>query len=385
MRVLALGVATRAIAESAANAGFAVTALDRFGDLDQHPHVRALSIRRDFRKPASVYAFAQTARDLEADAVAYVSSFENHPILVEGLARRRSLWGNSAETLVRVRNPIVLARTLLRHGHPSPAVCTAGVPGPRRSARPWLLKPMASGGGHGISRWRAVVRPPRGSYAQELIEGVPVSLEFVAAKGGCVLLGLSRQLIGEAAFGASGYRYCGSILLAANDPLTDPGLLRASHEIATTVSREFALTGLNGIDGIVRNGVPYAIEVNPRWCSSMELAERAYGLSLFGAHADACTDGRLPDFDVRRAQVSAQTIGKAIVFARRPVRVRDTTKWLGDASIRDVPHPGESIPAGAPVCTVFASGDDAASCQAALISRADDVYQSLTEWECDGH
>ena len=211
-----------------------------------------------------------------------------------------------------------------------------------------------------------------------------MSLAFATAKGRCVLLGFTRQLIGEAAFGANGYRYCGSILLAANDPLASRGLLSALHEIATTVSREFALVGLNGIDCIVQGGVPYAIEVNPRWCSSMELAERAYGLSLFGAHADACTNGRLPDFDLRRAHTGGKAFGKAIVFARRQVRVGDTTKWLGDTFVRDVPHPGEYVPAGAPVCTVFASADDAMSCHTALVSRANELYQTLSEWDGDG-
>jgi predicted ATP-grasp superfamily ATP-dependent carboligase len=65
------------------------------------------------------------------------------------------------------------------------------------------------------------------------------------------------------------------------------------------------------------------------------------------------------------------------------VRVGDTTRWLGDPSIRDVPHPGEEILAGAPVCTVFASADDASSCRAALIARANDVYQTLAGWRRD--
>ena len=47
-RVLIAGVSTRAAAESAAKAGFTVTALDAFGDLDQHPSVHSLSLRRDF-------------------------------------------------------------------------------------------------------------------------------------------------------------------------------------------------------------------------------------------------------------------------------------------------------------------------------------------------
>ncbi len=50
-RVLIAGVSTRAAAESAANAGFTVTALDAFGDLDQHPSVRSLSLPRDFAAP----------------------------------------------------------------------------------------------------------------------------------------------------------------------------------------------------------------------------------------------------------------------------------------------------------------------------------------------
>ena len=379
MRVLALGVATRAIAESAANAGFSVTALDRFGDLDQHAQVRGLSVRRDFGRTASAHAMAQTAHGLEGDVVAYTSNFENHPNLVEGLAMRRPVWGNSAGTLVRVRNPVLLARTLLREGHAAPAVRFGPLLAGRSVVRSWLLKPIASGGGHGISRWRTLSTPPRGCYAQEVVEGTPVSLMFAAARGRSVLLGMSLQLIGESAFGTGGYRFCGSILLAANDPLVahGTGLWQASSEIATTVSREFGLVGLNGIDCIARSGMPYVVEVNPRWCSSMELAERAYGLSLFGVHADACANGRLPAFDVRQARTGVKTIGKAILFAKRAVRAGDTRRWLGNPSIRDVPHPGEEIAAGAPVCTVFASADDASSCHAALVARADEVYRTL--------
>ena len=47
-RLLIAGVSTRAAAESAAEAGFEVTALDAFGDLDQHRRVRALALPRDF-------------------------------------------------------------------------------------------------------------------------------------------------------------------------------------------------------------------------------------------------------------------------------------------------------------------------------------------------
>ena len=47
-RVLLAGVSTRAAAESAARAGFAVTAIDAFGDLDQHASVTARALPGKF-------------------------------------------------------------------------------------------------------------------------------------------------------------------------------------------------------------------------------------------------------------------------------------------------------------------------------------------------
>lgn len=77
------------------------------------------------------------------------------------------------------------------------------------------------------------------------------------------------------------------------------------------------------------------------------------------------------------------TIGKAIVFARHDVVVGDTQAWLPSdtqAPIADVPHPGETISAGHPVCTVFAGGRDAETCHAALVQRAEQVYADLEMW-----
>src|SRR5262245_35190016 len=115
-RVLVAGVSTRAVAESAARAGFAVTAIDGYADRDQHPSVRALSLRRDFGAPVTPHAAACAARAIECDAVAYLSSFENHPEAVTMLANGRALWGNAPEVLRRVRDPIQVMHALRRRG-----------------------------------------------------------------------------------------------------------------------------------------------------------------------------------------------------------------------------------------------------------------------------
>jgi len=406
-----VGISTRAAAESAARAGFAVTAIDAFGDLDQHASVRSLSLPRDFGAPVSAQALADAARSIDCDAVAYLSNFENHPGAVSTLAAGRTLWGNGPAALRRVRDPVLLARTLRTRGCAVPQVVVLGhekvrLPARRSSAQDdrseggkpdttpvddgrWLLKPLASGGGHRVRPWRRGARLPRGCYGQELVDGTPGSVVFVAAGGRAVPLGVSRQLVGEHAFGAAGYRYCGSILAAAGDAqfACDGALVDAACALARTAAEAFGLVGVNGIDFVARNGVPYAIEVNPRWSASMELVERAYGLSVFVVHAAACVDGALPELDLMRVRRATGAAGKAVVFARRDVVVGDTRAWLtGDggsavSSIRDIPRPGERIPAGRPVCTVFAAGLDAAACDAALVRRAELVYAELAAWE----
>jgi predicted ATP-grasp superfamily ATP-dependent carboligase len=70
-------------------------------------------------------------------------------------------------------------------------------------------------------------------------------------------------------------------------------------------------------------------------------------------------------------------VGKAIVFARTELVLGDTRGWLTDPTVRDVPHAGERIHAGQPICTVFAGGADAQRCYEALAARAERLYLDL--------
>jgi predicted ATP-grasp superfamily ATP-dependent carboligase len=375
--ILAAGVSTRAVAESAARAGYEVTTLDAFADLDQPPRVRALSLPRDFGVRFSAAAAARAARNIDCDAVVYGSGFENHPRAVATLGTNRVLWGNPPDVLRRVRDPWLLADALRRRGLAAPVARAEGATSMEEGAR-WLVKPVRSGGGSRVREWRAGRALPRGCYLQERIEGTCGSAVFVAAKGRAVVLGVSRQLVGDAAFGASGYQYCGSILMAVGnrDDTLEPATASA---LVSAIAEEFGLVGVNGVDFVVDRRVPYTIEVNPRWSASMELVERAHGLSVFGVHAASCGEGALPAFDQVLA-ARAAAAGKAVVFARHDVLIGETGGWLEDNDVRDVPRPGERILAGRPVCTVFATGLDAEDCRARLVERADRVFEQLARW-----
>jgi predicted ATP-grasp superfamily ATP-dependent carboligase len=396
--VLVAGVSTRAAAESAARAGFAVTAIDAFGDLDQHPSVGGVALPHNFTPRRAALA----AQTVECDAVVYLSGFENHPKAITTLAEGRALWGNPPETVRRVRDPLFLAEALEARGFVVPRVYvgsgfsrTVADDKVRLKADPtyinkyvdkWLVKPLASGGGQRIRLWDPATSLPRGSYLQEFIDGPAGSVVFVAAGGRAVPIGVSRQLVGEPAFGAEGFQYCGNILTAApgvdaQELSLDEALVEAAGVLAQTVADEFGLVGVNGIDFIARGGDPCAIEVNPRWCASMELVERAYGLSVFEAHASACASGRLPAFDLVRARRGAGAAGKAIIYARRDITVGDTRTWLTKhESIRDVPRPGASISSGRPVCTILADARDTPTCHEALVESASRLYAQLEAW-----
>jgi len=370
--LLIAGVSTRALAASAARAGHRVTAIDAFGDIDLRA-VAEVFPSGDGAGRFSPAEAAAAARTVSASLVAYTSNFENHPDAVAALAVGRRLLGNPPAVLQRVRNPITLMRALRGRGFAVPET-RASPPDAGCLGRRWLMKPRRSGGGHGTSAWHPAAAVPRRSYLQERIPGPAGSILFLADGRRAVPLGLSRQLVGDPAFGAHGFRYCGSLLGTTRRPVFDrqDHLLDTARALAEAVTEEFGLVGLNGIDFIARSGMPYPIEVNPRYSASMELAERATGVSLFELHRAACR-GLLP----AEQSVAGLVTGKGIVFAHRDVTVGEGLRWTAGGDLADVPRPGERIQAGHPICTIFATGTDASTCTQRLRAGADRIYRTI--------
>jgi predicted ATP-grasp superfamily ATP-dependent carboligase len=347
-----------------------VTAVDAFGDLDLRGVATVIALRAELGAEYSPLAAVKVARAVPAELVVYTSNFENYPAAVAKLARHRRLLGNSPTVLTQVRNPFKLMRAVRRRGFAAPL--TRATPSRSRLAPgSWLLKPRRSGGGYGTRIWHQGEPVPRTHYLQQRIAGTPGSIVFAADGRRAVTLGISRQLVGDARLGAHGFRYCGSLLGNPSRLRLGEGLLETAQALATELTAAFGLVGLNGIDFIARHGVPYPIEVNPRYSASMELIERGCGLSMFEAHVRACRKG-LPPAPPPPAGIE----GKAIVFARRDVILGDTLHWIDHGSFADVPHPGEHIRRGHPICTVFARGSDAGSCHRLLMRRAATVYRA---------
>jgi predicted ATP-grasp superfamily ATP-dependent carboligase len=361
--VLIVGVSTRALAESACRAGWRCETVDAFGDLDQKACARNVGLTRDLGRPYSASAAVAVGRRFSAEAAAYVGNLENHPAAVRRLAQGRELLGNSAATLAQARDVVALEREVRRAGARFPETRTGPASG-RATSGDWLRKPARGGGGGGVRPLVPGATLRNGEVAQRLVTGTLGSVSFAADGRQAVLLGVSGGLAGDPAFGASGFRYCGSVY-----PLPiAAAAVETLDAVAQSATRAFGLIGVNGIDFVLAEGEPVVLELNPRFGASMELIERRDGSSIFEIHAAACR-GSLPALRTPSG-AGAETVGKAILWARRALVAGDTRGWLARDDVRDVPHPGERIPRGRPVCTVFARGRDATECRSRLTEAA---------------
>jgi len=180
-------------------------AIDLFGDLD-------LAASPAARIAPGLYpvGLPRLARRFPPAPFIYTGAMENHPEVIARLAGERELWGNSPETVRRVRDPLQVRAALLDAGIPSPRCAVGSRPG--EAGCRWLRKPLAGAGGRRIGfaprrggPWDAAV------YFQEWIEGRSFSAIFVAAGGRALHLGTTVQLVGESEFGARPFAYCGSL------------------------------------------------------------------------------------------------------------------------------------------------------------------------------
>ncbi|HEY7074077.1 MAG TPA: ATP-grasp domain-containing protein [Solirubrobacteraceae bacterium] len=382
--ILIVAFSARMLAELAVRAGHEVTAVDHFGDVDLRRACPSVSV------PGGMAELVAAAERIPASRVVYGAGLENRPDLVARLAAGRELLGCPPDVLRRVRDPAQLAGS----GLPYPRTFVGRVPPAGR----WLRKPLRSGGGRGVRPWRGEAVGP-GVVVQERIEGLPCSA--VAVAGG--LLGVSEQLIGR--FGARGFTWSGN-LVPPRLPADERRALGAAAEaICARVAEAFGVRGLFGVDMVWDGERAWVVEVNPRPSGSLEvIAPDAFAAHLDGAPARrpepagqppavpaagrpqagatagqppavpavgrppaGATAGHLPaGRPPAGATAGHAAAGKAVVFAREDVVVPD----LRGPDVRDVPHPGERIARGRPICTLVATGATPESVLAELETRA---------------
>lgn len=358
--LLVVGASARAGATSVMRAGLRPLAADAFCDSD-------LSSLCDCERLAPYPTDAERLfTNVKADAWMYVGGLENHPKLVEQLAQRLPLLGNSSEVLRSVRDPRRVAATLRAQDLCSTIFMT---PGQLPQTGSWISKPLRSCGGNEVFDWNAGGSESSAETAcshaglsdrifQQRINGLTLGAIFVADATHSQLLGVTKQLSGTDWLGADGYMYSGSI---GPIELGNSAQQQLRH-IGEALTSAFRLRGIFGVDAIWDGANMWSIEVNPRYTASVEVLERSLGVSIVRAHVEACLNKLQPVSLPTTTRLS----GKAIVYAQEDVVVSDelldfiaATNSEGDLpSIADIPHCAELIQQGRPVVSIFAAAPE---------------------------
>jgi predicted ATP-grasp superfamily ATP-dependent carboligase len=232
---------------------------------------------------------------------------------------------------------------------------------------------------------------------------------YVAADGEAVLLGVSRQLIGNdwqlALAELSGrtnllrslledpnmhastasFRYTGSI----GPLLLDSDRYHKLQRIGATLSSACGFAGLFGVDAILDAEDVWPVEINPRYTASIEVLERAsavrtkerraHRLLTVEWHEAACCFRQLP---AALGQSTESISGKLIYYARKAGSFSTSAaRWVAQRNlghsrpvVADIPAQGTAFRAGQPVLTLLADGTSTASV-------AEELRQALEELE----
>jgi predicted ATP-grasp superfamily ATP-dependent carboligase len=383
--LLIFGASARAAAFSALRAGLQPWCVDLFADADLRARCPAMSLPPD-RYPHGFLEYVH--RELPGPWM-YTGGLENRPDLVHEMSRVRPLWGNGSATLAVVRSPLALCRLLRGEGIACPAVHLNSDrvrPGSR-----WLVKPWCGAGGAGIRFWKGEpIRDRRRPtcYLQEYIEGEPCAAICVGIGPQPSLLGVTRQLIGESWLNAAPFHYCGSIGPLELTPAISEHLLRLAATLVESgrITSDSRVRGLFGVDFVLRDGVPWPVEVNPRYAASVEVLEYALGIQSLAVHRRAF-DPRALDPGPIPAGSTTDFIGKAILFARMPIVFPDDGPWLTTLrhplpiqelqAFADIPAAGQPIKTGRPILTFFARSGSETACLDTLRQIARDLDRWL--------
>jgi predicted ATP-grasp superfamily ATP-dependent carboligase len=201
--------------------------------------------------------------------------------------------------------------------------------------------------------------------------GVPVSALFLAAGGHAELIGFSAQWCSPTA--DKPYRYGGAVRPAPLAATMEASLAASLDRLADAAS----LVGLNSADFLVDGDRYWVLEINPRPGATLDIFEPPRG-SLFARHMSACVgslaaapcddDGAKVSVKASaKASAKADAKAAAIVYAEDDISSFPALDWPDWTA--DRPCPASAVPAGEPLCTVYACGPTACAAKALADER----------------
>ena len=340
--IIVAAYSARALASSAAHAGFAPLSIDVFGDDDMR-EMSLASVKLDgglsegLKADKVVGAVETLTRAHDPIGLVYGAGFEHQPETIAAIARRIRVFGNDGTTLNRAKDPGKLAQICEANGVRFPPIAFA----PPDEPEAWLMKRRGGAGGDHIALAHGLGRAPPDCYYQRRVTGRSISALFLATSERAEILGLSMQW--TAPTPAAPFRYGGAAGPVAPHPAQAEEIARCVALIAS----EFDLVGLNGVDFLVSDDAVWLLEINPRPGATLDVFE-SNEAPLFAGHIAACEGQFTP------APATTPFKAAEIVYAPHDLIVRKGGNWP-DWAVDRSPS-GTHIAAGEPVCTALGSG-----------------------------
>ncbi|MEI8330792.1 MAG: ATP-grasp domain-containing protein [Methanomicrobiales archaeon] len=354
-RVLVAGFSTRHVAQSAFHAGYEVCSVDHFCDQDLSLYTRD---RIKFEDLADLPdALDRMSRRFAFDMLVVTSGAEELPSLIP-------LCGTPRQNVARFLDKLDIQHFFEKNLIAVPRLLPEG-------AFPAMIKPRCGAGG-----WRNVVvytaagqeawellYPGVDYIRQEMIAGIPASVCCVADGNRARAIATNEQLLKGT--DSSSFGFCGSIT-----PFEHP-LANRMVDIAEKIAAASGCVGTLGIDFVVDDEQPHAIEINPRFQGTVDTVERALGCNLFQYHVDACA-GILP----RASPANKLVAVRSILFADRDCTISADLIVMKDFAA-DIPPVGSSFETGQALVSVYGWGETRAAAMALLDKHISTITQYI--------
>lgn len=349
-----------------------VTAIDAFADKQTLEMADGVTVvdcdAQGFKADALLHAVSQLDAS-QYEGFVYGSGFEAQPELLQKIADMIPLIGNKAATVSAIKAVDSFFSALKKYNIPHPSV--QKTLSDQLDSSVYLVKHVGGCGGTHISIVGSPQAPKAGRYFQQLIEGQPVSLLFVANGHHINVIGFNEQWLSATA--EMPFRYGGAVAGIELPKIIQQQLINDAEKLTA----EFGLLGLNSLDAIVRDDIAYVLEVNPRLSATFDLySADSYqddDVNMFDLHILASLESHEFRYENVKNVLKFANMSKAhaIVYAAADVELSSAFKWPGwvvDTPLLGAQQKTLSILAGQPVCTVLVNADNAN--EAKLLAQA---------------
>jgi uncharacterized protein len=343
--LLLIAVSARALAAAARRARYVAVAIDAFGDEDTRATcVEAWKVEGamgGFAGIALEPVVAQLCAAYAPQGIVFGSGFDDCPRSLVALSRHAPLLGNP-KGLWRAKDPRAFANACGEVGIPHPEIRAFAPEEPSQ----WLVKRRGGSGGLHVASGQKGRPLGHGEYWQRKIIGRTISLLFVRDVLTAAPIAWSEQW--TAPTESAPFRYGG-----AAGPIECAAPVGLIEKLGALTLR-LGVRGLVSADFIDDGERLWLLEINPRPGATLDVFDNDED-PLLTRHIEALSGGKSTPPKPRNPKASAIVYAEADAVAPGGV-------WPDWAS--DRPSPGSLIPAGAPICTVSASGATAEDARA---------------------